>query len=503
MADNNLSLCLIVKNEEKSLERCLKSVCHIADEIIVVDTGSEDKTVDIAKKYNAKVIYHKWNNNFSEARNKSLKYATKKWILFLDADEEIPYEDGLMLKRILNEYSHMEGFNLKLINTANGKFNEDAVVFRVFRNNNKYRFKGRIHEQIIPSIYKENPNSIIGDTGIRIIHYGYDPSLINILEKQQRNIRILNEYQEKDKDGYYYYSLGNEYARVNDNKKALEIFEKALDYLNKKDSKDVYIPYLYSNMIKALFNDNKIVDAISLSKEFTENLPDFKDLYFYQCACYFKAGYFSKSLQSLEKYLKCSENPYGYPAVNFESIFNLNSQDTLKYLRNISVSHKENLISVLIIPDKNNTECFETIRTVNEIADEVLFLNNLKNNLDDSYIENIKNMGCKVISLDFKDNKDMFMEGCKKCTGEFIFLLKSDELFPPVEYKNIVNTLENAKENYFCLQVIDKSIKENSLEFRVYRNIDELKNIDDFNEYASYIYIRPIKKLPIYIEKNK
>ena len=82
-----LSVCMIVKDEEETLPICLKSIKDIADEIIVVDTGSKDKTVEVAKSFGAKVYFFKWINDFSAARNESLKYATSDWLLVLDADE--------------------------------------------------------------------------------------------------------------------------------------------------------------------------------------------------------------------------------------------------------------------------------------------------------------------------------------------------------------------------------------------------------------------------------
>src|SRR3989338_5500840 len=89
MPKQTISLCMIVKNEEKYLEQCLNSVKDIADETIIVDTGSTDKTKEIAKKFKARVFDFKWSDDFSEARNESLKHATKEWILVLDADEII------------------------------------------------------------------------------------------------------------------------------------------------------------------------------------------------------------------------------------------------------------------------------------------------------------------------------------------------------------------------------------------------------------------------------
>ena len=98
---------MIVKNEADNLPRCLNSVANIVDEIIIVDTGSTDKTVEIAERYNARVYHHPWENSFSKARNYSLKYATCDWILYLDADEELSKEDAPRLKEIVkgNNYT--------------------------------------------------------------------------------------------------------------------------------------------------------------------------------------------------------------------------------------------------------------------------------------------------------------------------------------------------------------------------------------------------------------
>ena len=85
----SLSACMIVKNEEKFLAQCLNSIKDAVDEIIIVDTGSTDKTVEIAQSFGAKVYHHPWRNSFSEARNHSLSYATCDWILQIDADEAL------------------------------------------------------------------------------------------------------------------------------------------------------------------------------------------------------------------------------------------------------------------------------------------------------------------------------------------------------------------------------------------------------------------------------
>src|SRR4030066_756382 len=96
-----ISACMIVKNEEKFLAQCLKSIKDAVDEIIIVDTGSTDNTVEIAQSFGAKVYHHPWRNSFSEARNHSLSYATCDWILQIDADEALEQSDIPLLHKLI------------------------------------------------------------------------------------------------------------------------------------------------------------------------------------------------------------------------------------------------------------------------------------------------------------------------------------------------------------------------------------------------------------------
>ena len=217
-----LSLCMITKNEEKNISRCLDSIKDIVDEIIIVDTGSTDKTIEIAKSYGANIYHYKWNNDFSKARNVSLQKATKDWILVLDADEVLPYEEGLKLKNIINTTEN-EGLFLRLDNIIDNVNLGDAVVLRAFKNNPKYRFRGSMHEQVIFSIEEVSGKNKIQPTNVKITHYGYDPNVCDMEEKQKRNLSILESYPEEDRDGYFYYSLGNEYSRIKEYDKALKI----------------------------------------------------------------------------------------------------------------------------------------------------------------------------------------------------------------------------------------------------------------------------------------
>src|SRR3989338_5293163 len=122
MAKQTISLCMIAKDEEKYLEQCLSSVKGLVDEIIIIDTGSKDKTKEIAKKFNAKIFDFKWVDDFSAARNESLKQAAKDWILVLDADEVIEEKDLGKIKNIVENQEDFAGFQFEQRSYLNNVF---------------------------------------------------------------------------------------------------------------------------------------------------------------------------------------------------------------------------------------------------------------------------------------------------------------------------------------------------------------------------------------------
>src|SRR3989344_6100650 len=118
MAHPTISLCMITKSEERFLEQCLNSVKDIVDEIIIVDTGSTDKTKEIALSFGAKVHNFKWIDNFSAARNESIKHATKDWIFVLDADEKLDESAKEKIKEAIKKKG-VDGFSLPQLNYTN------------------------------------------------------------------------------------------------------------------------------------------------------------------------------------------------------------------------------------------------------------------------------------------------------------------------------------------------------------------------------------------------
>ncbi len=275
--ENLLSLCMIVKNEEKYLEDCLKSVVGIVDEIIIVDTGSTDKTIEISKKFTDKIYYFEWVNDFSLARNESIKYAKGKWILYLDADERLFLHNPISFKELLkNSDESIGAINCIIESIVKNSFNESEVQScfypRIFRNY-KYpniKFEGKIHEQILPSLNRLNKSLI--DSDIIIKHLGYNASEEIINKKINRNLRLLKEsLEENPNDGYILFQLGQTYIMIRDFENAKISLELALKKTNISSAIRSSILNILSQFAGIDGDFNKALLLVNESLSITEN----------------------------------------------------------------------------------------------------------------------------------------------------------------------------------------------------------------------------------------
>ena len=224
--ENTISLCMIVKNEEKFLSNCLESIENFVDEIIVVDTGSTDKTIEIAKSFNSKLYYFKWDDNFSNARNFSIEKATMDWILVLDADETLSIIDQKIILKEINLKIKNVAYMLNTINESSTGVDIQSFVPRLFPNHKNIYFKNPIHEQITESLEKINFNLV--KSKAKINHVGYNSEKVDQNKKQKRNIKLLlNAYKNK-KYWYYAYQLGISYKIMENDELSKKYFIDAV-----------------------------------------------------------------------------------------------------------------------------------------------------------------------------------------------------------------------------------------------------------------------------------
>lgn len=313
--NKTLSVSIIAKNEEHNLPKCIESISSIADEIIVVDTGSTDNTVEIARNLGAKIFFYNWDGDFSAAKNIALDHCTMDWVLVLDCDEVLDFDASLSLKAAINDTS-IEGFYLRLINIIGEVKINEIPALRLFRNRPEYRFKGKLHEQIYYSIVDFKDNTGLQTTDFILRHYGYDHNIVDMSKKTDRNISILNSYPEEDRDGFFYFNLGSEYLKLGNNELARDSFQLALT----TESMDYgYYPFLSVNLVKSLLSFKQPQEALDKCDFFLYSMQDFRELYFLRAMCQYELGRYRDSYNSLYKFRELPPLPNKYPSLNFEN----------------------------------------------------------------------------------------------------------------------------------------------------------------------------------------
>lgn len=215
-----ISLCMIVKNEESTIERCLESVKDIADEIIIVDTGSNDKTKEITKKFTSKIYDFMWIDDFSAARNFSFSLATKEYVLWLDADDILLQEDLEKFKSLKETLEPSVDSVTMWYNIGFDEYGNITTRYRrnrLVKRNRNFKWIGFVHEYL--AVYGNIINSEISITHKKINH------------TTNRNLEIYQKKLESGvnfttRDVLYY---GNELYEHGMFKEALEFYNKFLD----------------------------------------------------------------------------------------------------------------------------------------------------------------------------------------------------------------------------------------------------------------------------------
>lgn len=314
-----VSLCMIVKNEEDVIARCLESAKDAADEIIVIDTGSTDRTIEAARLAGAAVYSREWKQDFAAARNESIGLAAGKWILVLDADEALEEGHGAKLRQIVESMPEADGFFVQIVNYVGTEAKQVgssvSSSLRLFLNKPGYRYEGRIHEQIVQPILNANPAAKLHYSAIQLNHGGYLPEVVLKKNKVQRNMELLQqELQHTDNESFHRYNLGIEYMRTGDHVKALEQFRLSRTIADWRITSFGHVVVLREiNCLQAL---GQWEAAAELGESAAEALNDYPDLFLTLGRIYYHLHRWEEADSAFSKALEIGPSPQKYTSAS-------------------------------------------------------------------------------------------------------------------------------------------------------------------------------------------
>ncbi|MCC9294201.1 glycosyltransferase [Clostridium sp. WLY-B-L2] len=399
----SISLCMIVKNEEDVLIRCLESVKYIVDEIIIVDTGSTDSTVEIAKKYGARIFYYKWDDSFSSARNYSLEKATKEWILIMDADDEFEKKDSdKLLELVNNKNSQTYVYFLRTLSYSGDRPTFESVTMnlnvRLIKNGKGYKFVGDIHEQIVPPPNHTYHSQDVKVENIRFYHYGYLNEIIKNKNKRKRNMNLISRSLEQNSNNsFMLFNMGNEYY-------AMAQYKKALEYYMKSYKSFVPQEGFSSKLMLRIVSCNQVLKDYEVEYKFIDEglkyYPNFTDLEFIRGNTLMGQGKYLAAIDSLNKCIKMGE-----PPVEINELVGVGSYRTYYVLSDIYFVLREY--------DRAMYYC-----------DKVLKLNS---GYMKAFSKLSQIMGAKKFTIDeMKEKFDSYLDGSE---GENLYLFLSDVFY--------------------------------------------------------------------------
>ncbi len=236
-----LSLCMIVRDNEGTIRACLESIRPWVDEMIVVDTGSKDRTPDICHELGARVYRFPWCDDFAAARNESLKYAGGEWIFWMDSDDTISAENGRKLRELVQRpvAPNILGYVVQVHCPGPADDDETDVTVvdhvKVFRNLPNLQFDGRIHEQILTAIRAAGGE--VAWTDLYVVHSGADHTPEGSKRKLERDLRLLElDRAERPNHPFVLFNLGMTHADAQNYPGAIEALERSLAISHPEES---------------------------------------------------------------------------------------------------------------------------------------------------------------------------------------------------------------------------------------------------------------------------
>ncbi|KLO25166.1 tetratricopeptide repeat-containing glycosyltransferase family 2 protein [Marinitoga sp. 1155] len=445
-----ISACIMAKNEEQNIERCLNSIKDFCDEIIFVDTGSTDNTVEIAKKYTDKIYFFPWNGNFSDARNETLKYATSEWVFIIDADEEASENLKNNIRKYLKSLENdIVAVYIPTVNFLDfeKKNYELASTARFFRNG-KVKYENIVHNQ---PVYKGKNVKV----DLELLHYGYIWTRLRRKQKTERTLALIEKYLEKKPNDLYYLiqymkTLSIAQKHIEKMEIGYKIAKKLLKDVQKKDYKPIpmTVEFMFLWGIE-LMNKGYWDDA---EKWFKIGSRWNLDAYYGLMNVYFnKRDWENLKRASLDflKYLNIFENRRGEITWSMQSLFRKNEGLVFLTMAKVKMRDLKDIDKIIkeLNYKKNNEKIIKLYDLIfDEFAKETNYNNKQK------LLKVLKEIHINIIN-----NSEFFLQSTNKAIKKYdIIFEKTKDKNPYLFLEYFVDRLKDEKNIIgFLLTFID------------------------------------------------
>lgn len=364
----DISLCMIVRNEERVLKDCLESAAPFFNEMIVVDTGSTDRTKEIAEELGARVYDFPWIDDFSAARNESLKHAKGKWIFWMDADDTLPWQCGEELLRLAIESpKRITSFIVPAQFVEEGPGSGTRVDhIKLFRRFPGMRFEHRIHEQILPSINEYG--GMHTRSSAYVLHSGYDTSPEGQARKAERDWTLLRlDFKERPRHPFTNFNIGMTYHFSGKHKQAILWLRRCLKLTDPSQS---IVRKTYAMLAISTRQIKGEEAALELFEEGLKVAPDDPELLYQQGHSLVALGKLEEAKQSYERVLQ--QNIDDHLSSVDVGIVNFKAQHALAGAHRLDGDYKkakDSYLKVLEAAPHFTPSAFELFDAALEIAD--------------------------------------------------------------------------------------------------------------------------------------
>lgn len=489
---------MIVKDEEKNIINCLNRAMDLVDEAIIVDTGSTDKTKKlIIENYGmdnrVKLIDYIWENDFSKARNESIKHATGDWILVLDADERI-FADKENLRKLINS-TDKSAFVIPIYNVIDrDNIYITPSMVRLYKNINP-RYEGAIHEQILLDSKILLPDIIDAEI-CKIYHYGYTDSIFEEKDKQSRNMEIIKSEIEKEPDNpFNWYNKGVMEMREGNFGNAIDDFLKSHSLT--KGMRTTYHNDLVVRVAQCMIMDEQYNQAIDFIKAVIKDplIREIPDIYYYGGIAYVRLEKYSSAINYFKKAIDVGEYTNGMSNFGAGSFLPKIEWAKVLFLKKKKREAIEKLKEAVF--DENNVK-YQGLDMLKELLKQenlVEELEELKNDISRSSSTIIhNNEELEIYKTEIKENiqklvESGMLEESKKLIEEYEKIVKDDiDIF---SIKGVIAMIEGNIEE--AEKILLEGLQRNNKNFDILYNLGYLYQFKNNDELSAKYYIESLK----------